>query len=114
MIIVETPFHLILSSCSHRPQKACTGKCRKTWWDFDLKKSPDASVCRQCGDSLDDAVEGVHYSIRKCSDRPFEAEDFQDFEEFSKKEVEELTRLARMGAVFDHMSKVKSAFEEKA
>lgn len=114
MIIVDSPFHLTFSSCHYFSSRACTGKCKKVWWDFDFSAKPDNGACHQCGDSLENAVEGVHFKIVKKSNRPFKPKDFKGFKEFSNDEVEEITRLIRMNTGFNHMSKVKAAFVEKA
>lgn len=114
MIIVDSPFHLTFSSCHYLPRRACTGKCKKVWWDFDFTDRPDGGFCHQCGDPLQDAVEGVHFNIIKKSNRPFKPKDFKGFKEISSGEMEEIAQLISMGTVFTHLSTVKAAFVDKA
>lgn len=114
MVIVDSPFHLTFSSCHYLPCRACLGKCKKVWWDFDFTDRPDNGICHQCSGQLDDAVEGVHFKTVQIAKRPFRPKDFKGFKEISKSEQDELAKLLGMRAEISHMSKVKAAFVDKA
>jgi predicted RNA-binding protein len=114
MIIVDTPFHITFSSHNHKPCSACVGLCKKIWWDFDLVDYVNKAECEQCGHDLVSSIEGVHYKVIKQSNRNFRPKDFKGFRDINKQELAELSQLVTIGTIIDHLSKVKSAFVEKA
>lgn len=115
MIIVDTPFHITVSSLTKKPKYACIGKCKKAWWMEDFKK--DTRSCPQCGDEITSAVEGVHFKVIKKEKRDLTALDLKKLEEKPGEDIvdfEKLESLLKNGVQFSHYSKVKNKFIERA
>ena len=114
MIIVESPFHLTFTSRHNKPSRACDDKCKKVWWDFDFDSRPDFGACHQCGGSLSDAVEGIHYKIIKQSKRGLKLKDFKKIIPEESEKLSDVERMLSNNAVIDHLSLVKEKFVAKA
>jgi len=114
MVIVDSPFHLTFTSRHHKPSRACDGKCKKVWWDFDFERSPDLGTCHQCGDNLSDAVEGVHYKVIKQSKRNLKLKDFKKIIPEKTDKLSDVEGMLKQNAIIDHLSLVKEKFVAKA
>src|SRR5690554_5950738 len=112
MIITDSPFHITFSSQHETPSQACVGKCKKVWWAIDLANRV-AGICPQCGGSLQEAVEGVHFKILKQSKRGLKAKDLRPYTT-DEAELSRIIDLINKGAHIGHLSMVKPAFEAKA
>lgn len=114
MIIIDTPFHITFSCISEKPQYACTGKCKKSWWRHDLENKPTMGLCPQCQSGLTAAAEGVHFKILKKEERNFIKSDFEGFKNIPKKDIGDIEEWLKKGAEITHLSKVKDKFIGKA
>ena len=114
MIIIDTPFHMTFSCTNDNPKYACTGKCKKSWWQHDFDARPTMGLCPQCQSGLTAASEGVHFKILKKDDRNLEINDFKGFNNISNEDIKNLDVQIKMGAKIGHLSKVKEKFISKA
>ncbi|WHI48963.1 hypothetical protein [Microbulbifer sp. VAAF005] len=114
MIIVDSPFHVSFSSDRKLPSKACTGKCKKIWWESDYDETDDKGVCLQCGSSLSCAVKDVHFKVIYQANRNLRVKDFKPYKKMSNEEIEYMRDMIERGVKVKHISVVKSKFIEKA
>lgn len=114
MIILDTPYHITFDGHDTRPDIACTGNCRKVWWqsDFDMKPK---GLCPLCGcDGLSEAVEKVHYTILANAHRPLRLGDFTSVTRVPHSEKQSIKKALSGGAIITTLSLVKPSFIEKA
>jgi hypothetical protein len=116
MIIIDTPFHITFSSWSAKPQYACTGKCKKSWWPKDFQDNPTMGLCPMCKNGLTNAVEGVHYKIIEQESRNLTIADIRKFVEpgLSDQGTDRIEMILKNGGEIGHGSVVKSKFIERA
>jgi hypothetical protein len=114
MIIIETPFHITFSCLNENPQYACTGKCKKSWWQYDFDKKLSMGLCPQCQSGLTTAVEGVQFKVLKRNIRNMEINDLKEFSKMKNEEIKNLNEMLKSGKKITHLSKVKEDFFEKA
>lgn len=114
MIIIDTPFHISFSCTNEKPKYACTGKCKKSWWQNDFDGKPTMGLCPQCQSGLTAATEGVHFKILKKHDRGLKADDFKGFDNITKEDIKSFDEQLKYGVKITHLSKVKEKFIGKA
>lgn len=113
MIIVDTPFHITFSSFNNHPVFACTGKCKKIFFESDIADDV-TGICPQCGDRLVNAVSGVHFKVLSTSNRKLKLSDFKKYAGIKHAEKRQIQNCLDMNAEIKHVSFVKDKFEEHA
>ncbi len=113
MIVVDTPFHISYSSNKAKPKYACTGDCKKSFWDTDMEDR-DKSVCPMCGGKIDRAIEGVHYKTLKRMVGLGDSKTLLRLGVIKEDEVKSFEGYLGSGASFPHLSRIKSKFEAYA
>jgi len=113
MIIIDTPYHVTFSNTSKLPTQVCVGKCKKSWWEHDLKDR-GFQKCPQCGGMLDKAVENVHFKVLSKYNRKLKLSDLKKFNSLDPKEESTMRDHLNSGMKIHHLSRVKKKFQEKA
>ncbi len=114
MIIVDTPFHVTFRSLSDLPTFACSGKCKKVFWESDMENEEAKVKCQQCGDNITCAVCNVHFKVLSIGNRNLKASDFKKYGDIKHSEKKQLQSYLAMNAQIMHLSQVKPKFEKRA
>tara|TARA_R110002049_G_C9168792_1_gene561674 strand:- start:3649 stop:4041 length:393 start_codon:yes stop_codon:yes gene_type:complete len=112
MIIIDTAHHITFSSFSEIPVLACVGKCKKIFWKDDIQK--ETEKCPQCDCEITDAVQDVHFNILSKADRNLKLSDFKQHVPLTHTDKQQLKSYFSIDAIIQHMSIVKSEFEQFA
>jgi hypothetical protein len=114
MIIVDTPFHVTFRSLCDLPTFACTGKCKKVFWESDIESDEAKVTCKQCGSSITNAVNNVHFKVLSKGSRNLKISDFKTYGVVKNSEKKQVQSYLAMNAQIMHLSLVKPQFEKHA
>ena len=114
MIIVDTPFHITFSSLNELPSYACTGRCKKVFWNQAIEDHNSESVCSQCGSGMSCALVNVHFKVLAKSNRNLKVSDFKKYGFITSNEKKKLQSYLEMNATIAHLSNVKPKFIQRA
>jgi hypothetical protein len=114
MIIVDTPFHITFSSLCDLPIYACIDKCKKVFWESNMKEEANKEKCSMCDGILTKAVDGVHFKILSKANRNLKLSDIKAYNVINNSEKKALQSYLAMDAQIMHLSYVKPQFEKRA